>query len=360
MTAEGMIDLYHNRPALAEVELRRVFESRADSSVRRLAYKGLQTILTFEQRYAALESLENRALPDGLVNDTTDWLTARALAGIGACGIQVSRQVTRLPIHLSITGCPVLQARVNGGKPIDFWLDTGASVSVLSEGMAQRMGVRMVSRDTGYAGAAVRSKVMFRFGVVDSLMIDDMVVRNLPVLVMRQQDLSLGIPGFGIDGIIGWSLISCFRTVIDYPGKSISFQYPVAETAAVPNLFRLGSVPCVRVRVDSSGPLNFVLDSGAQVSILDEAGLGRLLPVPKPTNYPGCIAGAGGGGLRNMRLIRATRIVIGGQSLTPVALTVYSLPFQDLPIVPDGLLGGDVLHNFIVTIDAENGIMSLN
>jgi predicted aspartyl protease len=359
MAVQGMLDLYHHRLGIAETELRQVFDSGSDTAVRRLAYRGLESIYTAGENYPALESLENHALTQGLLTDTTDLVSARVLNRIGPTRVEPSRARTDLRISYSISNSPVLPVRVNGRGPGSFWFDTGASLTTVSDALARRMHVRIFAQDSGYVVAAARCRVPMHFGVIDSLRIDSLVVRNVPVAVMPRSDLSLGVPGFYIDGILGWSLISLFRTTIDYPGRRMSFEYPAPEDSSAPDMFFFSGVPLVRVEVDTTAPLHFIFDTGAQAAILQQTGLARLGPKTKLVSGPGCIGGAGGGGFRQIQAVSAARIAVGGSSIYPVSLPIYTLPIEDLSVAIDGLLGENILHNFVVTIDAPNGVLTL-
>jgi hypothetical protein len=199
-------------------------------------------------------------------------------------------------------------------------------------------------------------------GVIDSLRSGGLTLRNVPVIVLRDRDLSfklLFITLLKIDAIIGWPVISRFRATLDYPNRELILEYPpVANDTGLHNLFFTGQ-PCVQVAVDSSGPLNFILDTGASLCMISRDGLNKLLAVPALGRSLGCIGGAGGGDAGGIKSIKAARLTIAGQELYPVSITVHDVPGEGLAIKPDGLLGEDVLHNFKVVIDAKNGVLTL-
>jgi predicted aspartyl protease len=359
MAVQGWLDIAHCLPVLAEARLRRALESEADSATRRLAYYGLQSIFTTAERYPALESLEVRALAEGLSTDTTNVTTAQALKQIGTSRIEARSPATELRMGMSPNGCPKLRVQVNG-RADEFWLDTGASLSVIAEDLVPRYGIRMLDLPAGYAGTATERKVRFRFGRIDSLRLGDMVVRSLPVMVMKRSDINLGIPFLKVNGIVGWSVISRFRTTLDYPGRKIRLEYPApTATGVAANLFFLGGLPIVQVALDSSGPLHFIFDTGAQVCMIQPAGLGKLSTGYELASATGCIGGAGGGGFKRMEIVRGATLTLDRQAVYPVALPLHDLAVGDFPIAIDGVVGESVLHQFTVVVDAPNGVVSL-
>jgi hypothetical protein len=359
---QGTVNLFRGNPALAEQQLRRVFYSQADSALRRLAYFGLQTIVTEQQRYAALETIEARAQADGISTDTSSLTAAQALHAIGTSRFEFrgAPAVAMAMRPAPLAGCPTVRARVNGRGSEQLWMDTGASLCVISDDLVSRLGVRVLDAPMAEAGTATQRKVKFRFGVLDSLELDRLVVYNVPVAVMRQSDLNLGIPFLNIPGIIGWPVLDGLRTTIDYAAGQVTFEQPVRRAWPAPaNLLYFGGVPVVRVAIDSTGPMHFIFDTGAQMSLITWSGLDKLLAAPAMASSPGCIGGAGGGDARNLQIVRGVVLTLAGQNVHPVALPVHKLPTQDFPLAIDGLVGENVLQRFRVELDPLNRAVRL-
>ena len=372
--ARGLLSIYRARPDSAEADFRRVLDSGADSAVRSVAYLGLECLFLSQERYAGLETLELRARREHLEYDSTNRFVAQALNRLGAMSIESASSILRRTMKLSLTGTPIIRLSANGRAVRDFWLDTGASMNAVTESFAREHGIRIVSEAVGSAGTSTGRKVRVRMGVIDSLRSGGLTLRNVPVIVLRDRDLSfklLFITLLKIDAIIGWPVISRFRATLDYPNRELTLEYPPvtnkegARDSGIQglrpesqNLFFTGQ-PCVQVAVDSSGPLNFILDTGASLCMISRDGLNKLLAVPALGRSLGCIGGAGGGDAGGIKSIKAARLTIAGQELYPVSLTVHDVPGEGLAIKPDGLLGEDVLHNFKVVIDAKNGVLTL-
>jgi len=380
--AHGLIDLCHARFTAAEWSFREVLDSGADSAQRSLAYVGLEALLLNQERYASLESLELRAAREHLEYDSTNRFVAEALNRLGRMEIEAGRSKTSRKLKLSPVGVPTVRASANGRPEQDFWLDTGASMNVVTASFARAHGIRIISEKTGAAGTSTRRKVSFRMGVIDSLRLGPLVLRNVPVIILRDRDLTfrlLFITLLKIDAIIGWPVISRFVTTLDYPKRKLTLEAPAPTNengtrgsgvrgfgpeprnppAPEPqNLFFAGQ-PYVPIAVDSSGPLNFILDTGASVSMITRAGLDKLVSAPALASGLGCIGGAGGGDAGRLKAVRNARFTVAGQELYPVSLSVHELPREGLAVTPDGVLGEDVLRNFRVVVNAADGRLTL-
>ena len=370
MAAQGILGVVRGNPGLAEAQLRRVFDSRADSALRRLAYYGLQTILTEQERYAALETVETRAQAEGISTDTSSLISAQAMRAVGPSRLEF-RGVPAVAAAMKpspLAGCPMVRCRVNGRGSEELWLDTGASLCVISEDLVSRLGIRVLSLPGAKAGTATERKVRFRFGVLDSLECGGLVVRNLPVALMKQSDLNLGIPFLRIPGIIGWPVLARLRTTLDYQNRLATLEPPArrglshfsaSENRDCPRIFFFGGVPLVQVAIDSAGPLNFIFDTGAQMSMITQSGVDKLLAAPDIVSSPGCIGGAGGGDAKNLRMVFGATLTIADQDVRPLVMPIHKLPTQDFPIGVDGLVGENVFHCFRVELDPTNGVVRL-
>lgn len=355
--AQGILSLWYGDWELAEERLRPVLNC-ADTLLAKFAYQGLSSILALKEQYAALESLEARAQAERWTQDSTNYLAARFLRQAGPMQLSTPSTATRLPMKRTIVNCPAGPVRVNGGALEDFWFDTGASMNVISEDLARKYHVRIFASQAGETRTATPRRVKVRFGVIDSLELGAFTLRNVPVAVMSGRDLSMGVPFLRIPGIIGWPVIARFRTTFDYPRRLIHLAIPAETTGRLRNLFFAG-IPVVEVRVNGSGPLNFLLDTGAAGSLLTHSGWARLDPPPPLSSAVGCLGGAGGSDVGSLRLVRGAALTVASHTLQPLTLQLHSLPVEELPIGIDGLLGEDVLRHFVVTIDARHGQLIL-
>jgi len=116
-----------------------------------------------------------------------------------------------------LIGLPV---HINGKGPFNFALDTGAGGTVMSPELAKKLDldvqpVEGVARGLG-------GDVQLQMGKLNSLSVGSAKITDTQVVVIDSSKVSP--KGKLIEnGIIGYSFLKNFETVIDYPSKQISF-----------------------------------------------------------------------------------------------------------------------------------------
>lgn len=254
---------------------------------------------------------------------------------------------------------PVVQLRVNNSaEPLNFVLDTGSGISVISDKTAERLRIKPITRGGFAKGIGGTGKFEIVYGFLKQVDIGDIKVRNVPVYI---REFHTGTEG--VDGYIGLSLIAKFLTTIDY-GK-LTFALLKKEGAETQPDNDVVSLP---LRLTSSGflsgevniegvdsALNFIVDTGASVSVISDelAGMQGIV---------GCERG------ERMRVIGSAgitddvpsfllpRVSFGKHSskgITAIALDLDMINeasgFQQA-----GILGGNFLKNYRLTFDFKN------
>lgn len=123
-----------------------------------------------------------------------------------------------------------------------------------------------------------------------------------------------------------------------------------------PLLFRRG-IPIVPLTVNGA-PLDLVLDTGAEMTVLSEAAA-RRLDLAVEHAYPRAMRSVGGDFPIGQASLRG--LAIGGMRLPDGPVLVGPLrlePFGDAP--PDGLLGADILGAFDLDLDLPRGRVVLH
>jgi hypothetical protein len=123
---------------------------------------------------------------------------------------------------------PVVQVRVNGSEPANFFIDTGGAEVVIDAEFAQEVGAVQFGPETGtFAGG---QQAGFHHGRVDSLTIGDFIIKNVPVHLMDVRRFSQ--PVFGgkrVDGVIGTVLLYHFLASLDYPNGELILRRKTKE-----------------------------------------------------------------------------------------------------------------------------------
>jgi Flp pilus assembly protein TadD len=113
---------------------------------------------------------------------------------------------------------PFIQIRLDKtGEPLNFVLDTGSGISVISEETAARLKIKPITRGGLARGLGGEGKFEIVYGFLPSLYLGDVKIRNVPVYIRKFHSTNEQI-----DGYIGLSLISKFLTTIDYGNQTFT------------------------------------------------------------------------------------------------------------------------------------------
>jgi hypothetical protein len=124
----------------------------------------------------------------------------------------------------------------------------------------------------------------------------------------------------------------------------------VAGTTAI--RFTPGAPILVEARINGSGPVTLVLDTGADQTMVAPAALARL-GIPTPNTLPAHIQGVTGATQADMVWVSA--LEVGGMAAGPLPIVVHDAKLSQA----DGLLGRDFLSLFTVTIDTTASLVTL-
>jgi len=127
------------------------------------------------------------------------------------------------PLHLFRSGHIGVSARINGQGPFRLVLDTGSPITFVSNRVAKILGLP--------GGAAPAGGGMFGMGMslnpfarVKSLDVGGAVVKDFDIMVLDHPVIQmLGTVEGPVDGIVGFTFFSRFRTTLDYAAKRVSF-----------------------------------------------------------------------------------------------------------------------------------------
>ncbi|MEJ2539106.1 MAG: aspartyl protease family protein [Gemmatimonadota bacterium] len=260
-------------------------------------------------------------------------------------------------------GQAALTVAVNG-RIAEWWFDTGASFSVVSRSAARAWGVRVVP-DPGPVGVATATSrsASARLGVVERLQVGEVVARNVPVVVMEDEDLVFerddGTTA-SVDGILGWTVIRSLRTELDFPADRYTARLSSPSPEGDRNLGWLG-YPIVRLADGRGQPLLFGLDTGSRNTsitrnILAKSDLGAVRR--DTVRIPGI-----GGSVREPVWIGDTLALAFPHALATLA-DVRTEPASGADDViffdVDGVLGVDVAQGGILIVDPPKGIVHLH
>lgn len=333
----------------------------ADSTVRRVALVVLAGLLHTEHRWNQLRALP--AVP-GLRRDDADlagveaWATA--FEGAPAPRARFRSDSAIFPIVLSPLGVPMLPVEINGRRYL-FWLDTGASLTMISADVARTAGIAPRTADSLEVVTAV-GRLRVLPAVIGLLHVGPLDWSDAPAMIVGTSEFSVvdsaasGRTGRAtIDGIVGWDVLRQLDVRIDHPRAVLNMRRPVREQLdpSRRNLFWFG-YPLVRTTSVNGATLNFGLDTGLQQSFVTRgfATLAGVSPVAVEGRRIGVI---GADSIVRGEMLREVLLKIGESEVSLRRVTVHA-PASVGFVTLDGVIGSDVGAAGVVRIDATNGV----
>jgi len=374
----AMVDFYENRMEAAIKGLRRAVSLDSDepdyifnlgqATARNERYKEAADAYEHFLLIAPKTDAERRARIRGLI----DFL--RYLGNQGPL-YSLSGNKTSIPFE-SIDGRPLLKVRANGGKEmLRFVLDTGSGMSVVSEETARKLGLRPVARGGLARAVGGGGKFEIVYGFLSSLDLGEVRVANVPVYIRHFYDNRKPV-----DGYLGLSVISKFIASVDY-GEGIFTlrrQSDSNDTQTRPDLKALAAtIPSdiveIPVRTTSSGflsgevrlegidkPLNFIIDTGASVSVVSE----KLVAEEELTTYiaPIRMRVFGAAGIADdVKTVLLPKVMLGGTTREQITAAILDMePVNETAgFTQNGILGGNFLSHYRVSFDFQRALIRL-
>lgn len=282
-----------------------------------------------------------------------DYLTALSNVDVyRVAGVQTDH----LPMHIGRPDVPRVDVKINGKRGVNAIIDSGAVLSIVSRSFADEIPVRKLGNFQGTFFGLLGEPITVQFGLLESLQLGRMTVENVPVAIMPDDKLRFLIAGkaeFKMDFLLGANLLKEMRIEIDYRRKQVTFTKlrPIdRRPAADQNLFITDFRPAVRGFINRRGWYMFMLDTGSEVSFLNEGQLGNLpIQVFTAKAHNATLQGLGGAKKRGAKV---ENVEIGLDRWAGVFrdIPMYEPPPQEKGLA-SGIIGENFLKNFIVTID---------
>jgi tetratricopeptide (TPR) repeat protein len=309
----------------------------------------------------------------------------------------VGKEIVTIPINL-INHRPFIDITVNGKGTLRFVIDTGASLSVISDKAAERLGIKPVANGGNARAIGGTGTFPIVYGLLDSIAIGEARIEAVPVYIRTVHSAPDTAEAERADGYIGLSVLANFAVTLDYQSRQMVLdrtpiredlaavkpdqqkEPPLSDPARVDILKsepKPGAPPAasgtptvdafeIPIRSTSGGlasaetrlpgmdrPLNFIIDTGATVSVVSKA-------IVKRHQLDGLKLQG-----QKYRVIGAAGIEEGAEALGLSTLTVSGLKKQnaralilDLDAVNEtsgfeqhGILGGDYLSHFRIVLD---------
>ncbi|MBP6821850.1 MAG: aspartyl protease family protein [Acidobacteria bacterium] len=298
------------------------------------------------------------------------------------------KEAVTLPFEL-INNRPFIKIMINGKGPFRFVIDTGASMSVLSDKTADLLGIKPVAKGGSARAIGGSGTFPILYGLLDSIQMGETRIDVVPIYIRTVHSTSETPEAERSDGYIGLSVLSQYAVTLDYKTQEMLLdRTPLREdqlvqsaadqtgvAAPVENLGALAATGVdVPIRSTSGGlasaeahlptmdrPLNFIVDTGATISVISKAAV-------KHNQLEGMKLKG-----ETFRVIGAAGVEDGAEALGLSTLTVNNLRksnsralILDLEAVNEtsgfeqhGVLGGDYLRHFRVVLDLRRHFFGL-
>ncbi len=346
--------IYHGKLDMAEGILKEIATQTDEQHLRDHAHTLLVMIYQNEDKVEALLKLleYDPSIFERGVIDPGEVASMRARMNIESPKevTHFQDEVVTLPIKLAITGTPRLEIEINGVKEW-FWLDTGASGTLIASDVAKAMNI---SPGEPFVVDNLSSSLTLQEATVDILKFGPMTLKNYRVAIINQEILK--IAGRPILGIIGWPVLRRLRMEFNYANKTVTLQTSEMRENPDRNFFWF-DYPFVRLMSPDGVPLNFGLDTGADATRFKTNLLKKLPDLEvKEVNVKGAALGRVASN-RGQMLEKASFLVARARLDFRYIKTTPGVSARF--IAPDGRLGVDVFRESIVLLDFPAGVFRI-
>jgi predicted aspartyl protease len=250
---------------------------------------------------------------------------------------------------------------VDGRGPYSFVLDTGATVTVVSNELADALALAKGEKQDGRGAAGKMTLVKSQ---LPSLTVGHETIESLPVCVTDLSFLGRAM-GVQVDGALGYSFLGHFALTLDYATNALKLTRSVggAERSLGEReiAFRWANAEdplvVVPVFVNEKGPYDFAMDTGASSTLIAlELAAEFELATEKISRLT---AGGGNGTVSRVRLSSLALGAARQENLAAAASDFLTQLNAELGSKLRGIVGYDFLRHYRVTLDYPRGMLSL-
>jgi tetratricopeptide (TPR) repeat protein len=280
-------------------------------------------------------------------------------------GLQVHQvggpQLSEVTFRLGSDRRPYIRVKVNGREAL-FVIDTGSGFTVISKEAAKRLGVSEIARGGKSQGIGGDGKFPIVYGLINSLQLNEVKIRIVPCFIRPFHGMAERPLDERADGFIGLSILSRFIAGLDYQqgrlilDRNTDRPVPVVDTPGVTTIpFRMtqNGLISIETEFDGSIPINAILDSGASSTAISMAAVERLKMRDRiiQGQHASVIGAAGIADNVELLFLRNCRVADLRQNNLRALVLDFEAINETTGFEQSGILGGDFLRHFRVTID---------
>ncbi len=260
-----------------------------------------------------------------------------------------------LPLRIGRPDVPRIEVRVNRSpEETQAVIDSGAVLSIMSERLAKSLSVRRLPIANGTFYGLLGEPITVQFAILDSLELGAVRVEDVPVAIMPDDKMRFFVTGkkeFRIDLLLGANLLKEFRIELNFSrNRAVFTKLTGRDRRPDPNqnLFFETFRPHVRATVNKRGWYLFVVDTGSEVTYLNEAQLPSLpINMYTPRVHSATLQGLGGAKKHGAK-IEDVEVGVDKWVGTFRTLPMYTGQERERAV---GIVGENFLKNFNVVID---------
>jgi predicted aspartyl protease len=159
----------------------------------------------------------------GLIASFAASLALLACAAAPSAAHAAPSPSTCVAMKLATTTLPLVlvDVRVNGKGPYTFFVDTGATITVVGAPLARALHLPLIDAPVRALGAGGRFDARASYAAIalGEVREDRVLVGVVDLAQIR------GAVG-PVDGVIGYNFLRSYRVVIDYPGRELCLETP--------------------------------------------------------------------------------------------------------------------------------------
>ncbi len=306
-----------------------------------------------------------------LLLSSSQMVSTYAAPSAAPAAVFPSSTVTPSPVTASADRCTydympssagqlVIWIWLNGKTPARFILDTGTNVSIITEKLADKLGLKR-QPTIGADGVPLRfDGKQAQTVIVPMMQVGTIHYPNFPLIVVNGESIN-GPSEDGIDGLVGMTALASDPVFIDFQKHKITLFYNGPITADQLRSVSMDTAACVPLN-DHDGNLDFraavqlangdkkataelTVDTGGSDTITPEATARTLgLRAGPNQDYSAVVSNA------TVRTIALTSVSFGPPSTDIGPLNAFSFQGHTFTSLPPHV-GLDVLTHFQVLLD---------
>lgn len=261
----------------------------------------------------------------------------------------------------------IVQAKINGKGPYDLLLDTGANPSAVDLSLARSIGLELASEGAKPTGGGAESNLSYETEL-QTLELGGLDAKKVAALAVDLSKTSQAL-GRPIQGVLGYSLLKGRIVQFDYPKRVVRFCLRSPFDRSARSEKNGPSLTTLSFHCEGEILLDGVKVNGAQVlANLDTGSNNSFQLTPDAVDKLALEALASQASVSKSVGINGVTVNRKG---TVASISVGSIKVENPPVVFYGKgtghdeeawglrIGNEFLKDFVVTVDYQNGLLTL-